>query len=344
MTILDDMFTGLQAERRAALVGYLPAGFPDLTTSKELFGALIDGGCDLVEVGLPFSDPVLDGPVIQNAAQQALAGGFRVRDTFDIVESVTARGGRAVVDVHDSVELFRFAVGRAPQALAVSANGDRLYVNNFMDRSIGVFDLSALENTGQWNVPLVGTLASVGTERLSAAVLVGKQLFYDAKDQRLARDAYLSCASCHNDGGQDGRVWDLTGMGEGLRNTINLRGTAAKLGRLHWTGNFDEVQDFEGQIRGLAGGTGLMTNAQFNAGTRSQPLGDKKAGVNSDLDALAAYVASLNTFAPSPFRNADGSLTPSAQAGRALFESKNCGSCHGGSAFTNSGSNTCRHQ
>ena len=65
--------------------------------STELLAAMIDGGCDLVEVGLPFSDPVLDGPVIQHAAQTALAGGFRIRDLFGIVESVTAAGGRAVV-------------------------------------------------------------------------------------------------------------------------------------------------------------------------------------------------------------------------------------------------------
>ena len=58
---------------------------------------MIDGGCDLVEVGLPFSDPVLDGPVIQHAAQTALAGGFRVRDLFGIVETITAAGGRSVV-------------------------------------------------------------------------------------------------------------------------------------------------------------------------------------------------------------------------------------------------------
>ena len=60
------------------------------------------------------------------------------------------------------------------------------------------------------------------------------------------------------------------------------------------------MQDFEGQIRTLAGGTGLMTDADFNAGTRSQPLGDPKAGVSADLDALAAYVASLDTLRRQP--------------------------------------------
>src|SRR6185436_8051788 len=130
---------------------------------------------------------------------------------------------------------------------------------------------------------------AAGTDKLAANVLIGKQFFYDARDPRLARDRYMSCASCHNDGGHDGRVWDLTGQGEGLRNTINLRGRAGMgHGFLHWSNNFDEVQDFEGQIRSLAGGSGLMADADFAAGTRSQPLGTKKAGVSADLDALAA--------------------------------------------------------
>ena len=169
-------------------------------------------------------------------------------------------------------------------------------------------------------------------------MLKGKQLFYDARDPRLARDAYLSCASCHNDGGYDGRTWDLTGMGEGLRNTASLRGRSGAQGFLHWSGNFDEVQDFEAQIRSLAGGSGLMSDAEFNTGTRSQPLGTAKAGVSADLDALAAYVASLNKFANSPRRNASGSMTAAAVAGREVFRAQNCAQCHGGTSFTISAS------
>jgi YVTN family beta-propeller protein len=242
----------------------------------------------------------------------------------------------AVVDAHGGHEIFRFSAGRAPQGLALSADGTRLYVNNFLDRTVDVYDLSELLTSGIANVPRVATRTSHSGEKLSAEVLQGKRLFYDALDTRLARDAYMSCASCHNDGGHDGRVWDLTGFGEGLRNTVNLRGRAGAQGLLHWSNNFDEVQDFEGQIRSLAGGTGLMTNAEFNAGTRSQPLGDSKAGVNADLDALAAYVKSLTSFASSPLRNADGTLSASASAGRTVFIAKNCAGCHGGSSFTNS--------
>jgi mono/diheme cytochrome c family protein len=123
-------------------------------------------------------------------------------------------------------------------------------------------------------------------------------------------------------------------MNEGLRNTASLRGRSGAQGFLHWSANFDEVQDFEAQIRALAGGTGLMSNADFNTGTRSQPLGDPKAGLSADLDALAAYVASLNTFANSPRRNADGSLTAAAVAGREVFRANNCAQCHGGASFT----------
>ncbi|HXS80946.1 MAG TPA: putative Ig domain-containing protein, partial [Gammaproteobacteria bacterium] len=246
----------------------------------------------------------------------------------------------AVVDAHSATELFRIDTGRAPQGLVLSPDSRRLYVNNFMERTVDVYDLSALQDTGQWTAPLLASRASVTTEKLAANVLLGKQLFYDARDTRLALDGYMSCASCHNDGGSDGRTWDLTGMGEGLRNTISLRGAAAAHGRSHWSSNFDEVQDFEGQIRALARGTGLMADAVFNTGTRSQPLGDPKAGLSADLDALAAYVASLNEFAASPYRTSGGALTVEAQAGRSIFKRESCAACHSGTAFTDSSTNT----
>jgi hypothetical protein len=184
-------------------------------------------------------------------------------------------------------------------------------------------------------VPLLGSLSTVAVEKLAPAVLRGKQLFYDARDTRLALDAYLSCAACHNDGGHDGRVWDLTGLGEGLRNTISLRGRGGVQGMLHWSGNFDEVQDFEGQIRTLSRGTGLMTDAAFNQGTRSQPLGDPKAGISADLDALAAYVESLQVADASPNRLASGAMSTTAAAGRPIFQ-RECQFCHGFDEFTDS--------
>lgn len=97
MSRLAELFDSTRAERRAALVAYLPAGYPTVDGSKELIAATIDAGADLVEVGVPYSDPVMDGPTIQGAADTALRNGFKLRHLFEVVESIASRGGRAVV-------------------------------------------------------------------------------------------------------------------------------------------------------------------------------------------------------------------------------------------------------
>jgi tryptophan synthase alpha chain len=97
MARLDPVFARTRAEGRAALVGYLPAGYPTVDGSAERLTAMIEAGCDIVEVGVPYSDPVMDGPTIQAAAELALKGGFRLRDLFRVVESVASAGGQAVV-------------------------------------------------------------------------------------------------------------------------------------------------------------------------------------------------------------------------------------------------------
>ncbi len=244
----------------------------------------------------------------------------------------------AILDAWSHQEIIRFPAGRAPQGVVTSPDGNTLYVQNFMDRTITVHDVSGILQGAATAPVTTATLNTVTTEKLTAQVLQGKQLFYDAQDPRLALQQYISCAVCHNDAGHDGRVWDLTNFGEGLRNTITLKGHANQ-GMLHWSGNFDEVQDFEGQIRTLAGGTGLMTDAQFNTGTRNQPLGDPKAGVSPDLDALAAYVKSLTLTGTSPNRTSSGALSVTAAAGQQIFRAQNCASCHSGAAFTNSALN-----
>ena len=90
-------FGTARAEGRAALVGYLPAGFPDVEGAVDAMRAMVDAGCDVIEVGLPYSDPVMDGPTIQAAAQQALEGGVRTADVIRTVEAVAATGTPTVV-------------------------------------------------------------------------------------------------------------------------------------------------------------------------------------------------------------------------------------------------------
>ncbi|TPW76305.1 tryptophan synthase subunit alpha [Schumannella soli] len=80
-----------KAEGRGALISYLPIGFPDLDTSVDAAVALAENGVDILELGLPYSDPVMDGPAIQAATQQALSNGFRLSDAFTAVERIRAR-------------------------------------------------------------------------------------------------------------------------------------------------------------------------------------------------------------------------------------------------------------
>ena len=255
---------------------------------------------------------------------------------------VALEGSReiAVVDAYSNEEFYRFSVGRAPQGLALSEDGMTLYTHNFMDRSVTVHDISNIINRRATEVTQLAIYNLVSNEKLALNVFNGKQLFYDARDQRLAREQYISCASCHNEGDSDGRVWDMTGFGEGLRNTIALVGRGGTAhGPLHWSANFDEVQDFEGQIRDLSGGTGLMSDNNFFAGSHSQALGDKKAGISQDLDDLAAYVASLDTMPISPNKTNSGTLTSEALQGQQIFVEKGCDSCHSGKHFTDSADN-----
>lgn len=90
-------FEKARAEDRAALIGYLPAGFPDLAGSIDAIKVMVEHGCDIIEIGLPYTDPVMDGPTIQAAAQQALDAGTRTSDVLRVVEAVAATGAPTLV-------------------------------------------------------------------------------------------------------------------------------------------------------------------------------------------------------------------------------------------------------
>ncbi len=250
---------------------------------------------------------------------------------------VTMQGNNRllVLDAASGNEIGRANTGRAPQGVLVDAATGQIYTKDFLGRTVTVFDGLDLLISGTGALKQVKQVSTVSEEKLTDEVLLGKRLFYDAADPRLAGDGYMSCASCHLDGGHDGRTWDMTHLGEGVRNTSDLRGHDIGTDMLHWTGNFDEVQDFEMQIRELAGGSGLVDDDllfddKFN---RTWPLGDQKAGLSSDLDALATYVKSLSSAGRSPYRNPDGSLTELGIEGRVVFENAGCAACHGGQSF-----------
>ena len=112
-------FDKARGEGRGALVGYLPAGFPDVAGGIAGLRAMVEAGCDVIEIGLPYSDPVMDGPTIQAAAQQALERGVRTRDVLRTVEAVAATGTPSVVMTYwNPVE--RYGVNRFAQDLAAA--------------------------------------------------------------------------------------------------------------------------------------------------------------------------------------------------------------------------------
>jgi tryptophan synthase alpha chain len=113
----SDAGVGATLAQRKGRIGYLPVGFPDLPTSIDAAVALVENGFDAIELGLPYSDPVMDGLTIQNATQQALANGFRVRDVFTAVEAVRSRVDAPVLVMTYWNPVVQYGVGRFADTL-----------------------------------------------------------------------------------------------------------------------------------------------------------------------------------------------------------------------------------
>lgn len=97
MSSLDDLFARCREEGRAALIGYLPAGFPSYDLSVAAMTAMVEAGVDAVEVGMPYSDPLIEGPVIQAAHQASLDAGTRQADVLRAVQAVATTGAPTLV-------------------------------------------------------------------------------------------------------------------------------------------------------------------------------------------------------------------------------------------------------
>lgn len=122
------MFERLAARREGAFGGFLMLGDPDLETSAGLLDALVEGGADIVEVGIPFSDPVADGPVIQAAAQRALKAGVRVADCFRLIAGFRERHPDVPLGILTYANLVTARGRKAFARTAVEAGADSLLV------------------------------------------------------------------------------------------------------------------------------------------------------------------------------------------------------------------------
>ena len=109
---------------RAALIGYLPAGFPSVDGAVDALRVMVENGVDIVEIGLPYSDPLMDGPTIQAAAEQSLRQGTTTKDVLATAEAVARTGAPTLVMTYWN-PIERYGVERFARDLA-SAQGGRL--------------------------------------------------------------------------------------------------------------------------------------------------------------------------------------------------------------------------
>jgi tryptophan synthase alpha chain len=173
MSGLEAMFAECREQRRAALVGYLPTGFPTVEDSARLLTALVESGADLVEVGVPYSDPVLDGPTIQAATETALRAGTRLRDVFTVVERVASAGGRAVVMTYFN-PVMRYGVEAFARDLA-AAGGLGMITPDLIPEEAGEW-LSASERHGLDRIFLVAPSSS--EQRIASTASAGSGFLY----------------------------------------------------------------------------------------------------------------------------------------------------------------------
>jgi tryptophan synthase alpha chain len=186
MSGLSSLFEECRAEGRSALIGYLPTGFPDVPTSISAMTAMVESGCDIIEVGIAYSDPGMDGPVIAAAAEAALRGGVRVRDALAAVEAISKAGGRAVVMTYWN-PVLRWGVDAFARDLAAAGGLGMItpdLIPDEADEWLAVSDARDLDR-----IFLVAPSST--PERLAATVQASRGFVYAASTMGVtgARDA-----------------------------------------------------------------------------------------------------------------------------------------------------------
>jgi tryptophan synthase alpha chain len=166
---------GATGQGRAALIGYLPVGFPNLAASVDAAKALVDGGVDVLELGLPYSDPLMDGPVIQRAVDAALRGGTRTRDVLRAVADVAATGVPVLVMTYWN-PVDRYGVERFAADLA-SAGGAGLITPDLIPDE-GADWIAASRTADLERIFLVAPSST--PQRLASTVAAGRGWTYAA--------------------------------------------------------------------------------------------------------------------------------------------------------------------
>ena len=162
-TTLEELFVKVRAENRAALIAYIPAGFPSKDGCTKAIKALVAAGVDAIEIGFPYSDPVMDGPTIQEAADISLKAGTNAADVFAALKVASDAGVPAVVMTYwNPIEKY----GVDKFAESVAANGGSGVITP---------DLP-IEESGQW-------LAAVSAHKINPVYVVAPS----SSDSRIAQ-------------------------------------------------------------------------------------------------------------------------------------------------------------
>ena len=143
MTAVDAAFEKARAEDRAALIGYLPAGFPSVAGAIDAAIAMGEAGADIIEIGLPYSDPLIDGPVIQEAVHRALTSGTHVTDVLATVQAIAAAGVATLVMTYWN-PIDRYGVAAFARDLA-AAGGSGLITPDLTPEEAGPWLAAAAE-------------------------------------------------------------------------------------------------------------------------------------------------------------------------------------------------------
>ena len=157
-------FGKASADNRAALIGYLPAGFPSVEGAIQAALGMAEAGADIIEIGLPYSDPLMDGPVIAEAVQRALTGGTKVADVLRTVEAVAAAGIPALIMTYWN-PVDRYGVRAFARDLA-QAGGSGLITPDLTPEEAG----SWLEASDEYGLDRVFLAAPSSTDARIATV------------------------------------------------------------------------------------------------------------------------------------------------------------------------------